>query len=265
MKIYAIKDISYKNELAYLIYFPRWDRFYIEIPDNADPWEMPLILSNFAEKRIYTIDSYWSRIWVQQRIIPPDRQNIGQILKGLKLRRYDEFKLLISADGKCAQDDCYIQKIKEEDITKWLKERKERKLKDIMATENKGMIAFFNNGETKACRIGKILENDIRFRPVLKDENLYFHVSMQPGGYGIQWGESLGILSEELYDIGKSITLSIEDLKRYIKFRTIDTAEAKEYTGFSRQYLQELVDKNNLLPVKEGKRNRLYMKSCFEI
>ena len=48
MKIFVIRneeDKTRKN-LAYLIYYEKDKRFYIELPDDADIWETPLILSS---------------------------------------------------------------------------------------------------------------------------------------------------------------------------------------------------------------------------
>ena len=83
MKIFVIRneeDKTRKN-LAYLIYYEKDKRFYIELPDDADIWETPLILSSRLKRGEKTINAYWSKIWVQQRIIPQDRQNLGRILK----------------------------------------------------------------------------------------------------------------------------------------------------------------------------------------
>lgn len=41
---------------------------------------------------------------MQQRIAPTDRQNLGQILKDNGLDEYDEFQLLMLANGRCVQD-----------------------------------------------------------------------------------------------------------------------------------------------------------------
>ena len=83
MKTFAIRDeeSKKKKDLAHLIYFEKDKKFYIELPDNADFWETPLILSSFLKRGQRSIDSHWSKIWVQQRIVPTDRQNLGQILK----------------------------------------------------------------------------------------------------------------------------------------------------------------------------------------
>ena len=44
----------------------------------------------FFEKGQKTINAYWSRIWVQQRIVPSDRQNLGMIMRDNGLDFYDE-------------------------------------------------------------------------------------------------------------------------------------------------------------------------------
>ena len=52
MKIFAIRDESAVNQidLAYLLYYEVEKHFYIELPENADPWETPLLLSSFVKK-----------------------------------------------------------------------------------------------------------------------------------------------------------------------------------------------------------------------
>lgn len=78
MKIYAIRDesVQEQKDLAYLLYYGREKQFYIELPENADAWETPLLLDSFVKRGETTVNSYWSKIWVQQRIVPIDRQNI---------------------------------------------------------------------------------------------------------------------------------------------------------------------------------------------
>ena len=83
MKIYAIKDDNMSQDfiLGYLIYYEISKTFYIELSDNLDPWDAPPLFFSFAERGQHSIDSYWSRIWVRQRIVPQDRQNIREILR----------------------------------------------------------------------------------------------------------------------------------------------------------------------------------------
>lgn len=104
MKIFAIRDESAneQKDLAYLLYYELEKRFYIELPQGADPWETPLLLDSFVKQNETTINSYWSKLWVQQRIIPTDRQNIGEILRDNQLEEYDEYEFLMLAMGRCA-------------------------------------------------------------------------------------------------------------------------------------------------------------------
>ena len=72
-----------------------------------------MIISDFIEKNQYRIGKKWSYRWVCQRVIPPERQNIGQILKANHMTEYDEFKFLVKNEGRCCQDECYIVKVDE--------------------------------------------------------------------------------------------------------------------------------------------------------
>ncbi|HAY63550.1 MAG TPA: hypothetical protein DCX90_08065, partial [Ruminococcaceae bacterium] len=81
-----------QKDLAYLLYYEQEKQFYIELPENADAWETPLLLDSFVKRGETTVNSYWSKIWVEQRIVPTDRQNIGEILRDNHLKEYDEYE-----------------------------------------------------------------------------------------------------------------------------------------------------------------------------
>ena len=52
MKIYAIRDesVQEQKDLAYLLYYELEKQFYIELPENADAWETPLLLDSFVKR-----------------------------------------------------------------------------------------------------------------------------------------------------------------------------------------------------------------------
>lgn len=93
MKIFAVRDENdaLRKNIAYLFYYEKEKRSYIELPEDADPWETPLILSSFLRRGERMVNAYWSKVWVQQRIVPPDRQNLGMILRDNGMDSYDEF------------------------------------------------------------------------------------------------------------------------------------------------------------------------------
>ncbi len=262
MRIFQIKSEEDKKTLAYLLYYEKEKAFYIELPDDADPWETPLILSSFAKKDITTVNSYWSRIWVQQRIIPSDRQNLGQILKENKLTEYDEFELLMLSGGRCAQDDLYLEEISENDISKEISRRFEKKIEDIVPLQNYSLLVFFRDGTIKKCSIkdfffkNRVLET---FLTINKD--MFQLVKIQPGGYGICWEENMLVSDSELYDSGTEIPLSLLDFKEFVVHRVVNSAEAAELLDCSRQNINDLIKRNKLHPIKTSEKNTLFLKS----
>ena len=122
MRVFVIRDDELaEKDLGYLLYYEPSKAFYIELPENADEWETPMILSSFVRRGEYSVNAYWSLQWVRQRIIPQDRQNLGQILRDNHLQEYDELALLLLGHGRCAQDAVYIEELAE--IPKSIAER----------------------------------------------------------------------------------------------------------------------------------------------
>ena len=263
MKVFALRDSEYKNmDLAYLFYYKKSKKFFFELPKHVDPWQLPLLLSSFAARKIYTVDAERSRLWVQQRIVPPDRQNIGHILKEYKLKEYDEFKLLMIDSGTCAQDSYYLKRIREDDCLAEIRKRREKRIADILALDDCRMLIFFKNGRTKKYDFRRILQNDVRFAPILREKGLFRRAEVQPGGYGIQWGTNLGIMYPELYKMGKYIDIQLQDILHFIDCRVVDTIEAMQILNCTRQGIGAFIDKGKLAPIKSGKKSRLFLKSA---
>jgi hypothetical protein len=263
MKIFAIRDeTDFTNkDIAFLIYYEQDKRFYIELPENADPWETPLLLSSFLKRGEKTVNAYWSKIWVQQRIIPSDRQNLGQILRDNGFEAYDEFDLLMLADGRCAQDNYYLVSVLEADLPQSFVLRFQKKVEDVVPLVKKQLLVFFQDGSVKKCDVESLLTNNKAFSPILKDENLFRSVCIQPGGYGVCWGENLNIADDVLYDCGKDVPLSLGDFRRFVEDRIVNTAEAAELLGCTRQNIDDLVHRHKLHPIKATPKNKLFLKS----
>lgn len=263
MKIFAIRDEtdSTGKDIAFLFYYEQDKRFYIELPEDADPWETPLLLSSFLKKGERTVNAYWSKIWVQQRIVPSDRQNLGQILKANGLETYDEFDLLILADGRCAQDDYYLVPISESDLPESFMLRFQKKVEDVIPLAQRQLLVFFRNGSVKKCDVESILAENNTFSPIMKNEELFRNVSIQPGGYGISWGENRNIADDILYGCGVDVPLSLEDFRQFVANRVVNTAEAAEMLQCSRQNIDDLIHRGKLHPVKTTPKNKLFLKS----
>ena len=108
----------------------------------------------FFEKGQKTINAYWSRIWVQQRIVPSDRQNLGMILRDNGLDFYDEYKLLTMTNGRCSQDSYYLEPISEKDIPKEFVKRNQQKVEDVIPLPENQLLVFFRDGCVKKHDFG---------------------------------------------------------------------------------------------------------------
>lgn len=111
---FAIRNERFKEkDIAFLYYDEASKEYEIEVPETTESREAPLIIADFIQKNQRKIDKDWSLRWVQQRVTPPERQNLGQILKANNMTEYDEFKLLVKNEGRSCQDECYIVELKE--------------------------------------------------------------------------------------------------------------------------------------------------------
>ena len=263
MKICRIKDEFYPEfgDMGYLFYFENAHRFYIEIADGLDYWYAPPIMDWYIEHGIEYVDAEWSLRWVQNRIIPPDRQNIAQILKNQGMDSYNEYRMLVYSDGRCAQDECMVEEIHEEDLPDYITRRREKHVKSVFPLYNKRVMVFFNNGSSCAVDVPTIVKKDPRFSRILREENVFSKVHVSEGGYGICWDDQREIPFYELKNNGFDYMISYEDMRLIIERETLDTAQTAERLNCSRQNIDDLVRREKLRPVKTGAKNKLFMKS----
>lgn len=266
MKTFAIRDERDKHgqDIAYLLYYEKQKTFYIEVNEGMSEWDVPLIISSFVKRNQYTVNAYWSKLWVQQRIVPTDRQNLGQILKDNGLNEYDEFQLLILANGRCAQDAYYLEAVDDEVLFQRLEKRFQTKVEDILPLKNQTALIFFRNGMVRRCSFADYFQKHKVFIPLQKDKEIFAFVRIQPGGYGIGWNESTIISDQELYHMGVEIPVSLEEFCIFAQENMLSTAEVAEELGCSRQNIEDLIKRDKLHPVKNMPRNKLFLKAEIE-
>lgn len=247
MKIFAIRNEKARKvkNLAYLIYYEKEKVFYIEILDDVQEWELPLMISSFFRKGIRTIDSYYSKLWVKQRIVPSDRQNLGQILKDNNLKNYDEFELLTLSKGRCVQDSYYIYPIFSDNVPAALSDRLNRKIEYAVPIKNNNLIVFFKDGKTRKCDMNSfVLSSDSK--TLFLKENIFNMVDILVGGYGVCWGNILSVLSDSLYYMGEPINLNLDDFKSFVLNGVITISEASDLLNCSKQNVCGLIKRNKL-------------------
>ena len=113
MRVFEIYNTAKRNRIpcARLFYDGCKDKMRIRISETAQPADLPLMLALFAERGKRTIPNKWARRWVQERIPPQGRQNLGEILRMQKLAAYNEIALLAASEGRSAQDDFMLREV----------------------------------------------------------------------------------------------------------------------------------------------------------
>lgn len=111
MKRYTIKRNHCDKTVAILTYDEKSRKYTIDIPEDISEKESPFMLSLFVKKEIRHVSPDWSEKWVQSRVIPASRQNIGEILRVNGMNQYDEHQLLIKNEGRSCQDEFYIERV----------------------------------------------------------------------------------------------------------------------------------------------------------
>ncbi len=264
MKIFAIREENdpRQRDIAYLLYYEKQKTFYIEVPEGRTQWEVPLLISSFVKRGEYTISAYYSKLWVQQRIIPADRQNLGLILKENGMEEYDEYSLLMVGEGRCAQDDYYLKLITGEVEELW--ERFQVKVVDVLPLGDMHVLVFFRNGTVRKCPLKQYFEGRKAFLPLLHHQAFFEEVKVQTGGYGICWNEETVISDQELCGMGEEISLTPGDFYKFAERNLITSAEAADMLGCTRQNIEKLIEKGKLHPVKRLPKSTLLLKSEVE-
>ena len=113
MKVFEIYNGRYKNghTLGVLYYDEEKDEYRIEIPENVPTDKLPIVLAATVMQGSRTVNDHRARRWVQDRIVPASRQNIGSILKAAGMTHYDPIAMLEHWNGRCVQDHFAVRRI----------------------------------------------------------------------------------------------------------------------------------------------------------
>ena len=265
MKVFAIRDASIdKNrDLAYLLYYEKSKRFYIEIRKDTGEWEAPLLLASFVKKGRFSPGSRWSYEWAALRVVPPERQNLGMILKENRLEEYDIMRLLEISSGRCAQDDCFITPLDRRKLPPQLTDAMNNTLTYVQIRGG-NIVSFTRNGSIRTGSIRDIgLKNEAFIRLAAYKEQLSA-VRLSEGGHEISICGSEEITSEEIIKNSKDTGIAIEDIYEYMRDSLIDTSEAARIMECSRQNIQDLVKRKRLSPLMKLSGGFLFMKEQLE-
>ena len=269
MNAYEIADMESRRSVGVLLHFPKEDAYVVELEEWLDEWSAPLLFAALVKKGIYTIPGDISRMWVEERVIPCGRQNIGDILRTHKLESYDTMRFLEIAQGKCSQDSLYIRKISE--LPNYVEERARKNLVECMVCEDGALLCFFAEGSVRKVVLEALLASEARsglathphlnseIRKIMGNRALLESACIGVGGYSACFGGVIDIPARLLFEEGKPIPLSLSDFTRFVRKNVLDSAGACAELECSRQNLAYL-QRTGLSPVWENARGNLYLK-----
>ena len=106
------------EEAGFLYYNTVTKEWRVEITNFIDLIPGFLILSRLENKPV--LSPYESLLFIRERIIPPNRCNIQQILADNNMPYYDEYFFIKIGNGKCVMDDFYFVPLVQR-TDEWLK------------------------------------------------------------------------------------------------------------------------------------------------
>jgi len=223
---------------------------------DVDIWNCPLLFSCFVKRKIYTIPRDISFMFLQERVVPGDRQNISSILANSNIKEYDVMKLIDITRGRCCQDSISIKPIKT--VPEYIKLRQNHNLCQCSIITNQNLLCFFNDETVKKVDLSYFISID-KVTKVIENKALLESLCLVANGYFISFNNSIDIPAADIYAKGTPINLSLEDFKAFINFNTLDTTRACEILACSRQNLSYLSKKNNIIPVKKNIKGNMFL------
>ncbi|SOB96872.1 hypothetical protein [Pseudobutyrivibrio ruminis] len=262
MRVFAIHDdeIDKNNPIGMLLYYERSNHFIIELCECLDEWNAPLLFASFVKKGIFTIPHQYAKLWVEERVIPSGRQNIGMILKNAKLTKYDECKLLWLSRGKSSQDSCYLKDVKEEEIPGWLVARQADNIYESFPYMDGRIICLLKNDTSMEVDLTKCIDDVPKLYSVIKNERLMSGLTVDSGGYGITFNGNIFVEKRILVENGVVLPIYAKVFDSFAKHCVINTTEACDILECTRQNLGYFVKQELLHPIKTDWKENVFLK-----
>ena len=265
MKLFALKDAADPDAATLAVLSCYGDgperEYYIDMPADADPWAVPLVLSSFAKRGRWVVGPAWAKRWVDSRVVPPSRQNIGEVLRENGLSDYDELALLEASAGRNSQDDCYLERLRPGDAPAWYAEREAHRVVEAVPLAGPRLLVCFRVGEARSYGADDLMALNAEMGRVFAADGAFERVQVSSGGRGVRWGTSVRIGDDTLADAGEALPLSWEDFARIAPELLVDAAQTAAMLGCTRQNVNALMKRGALPAVKASGKATLFLRA----
>ena len=264
MRLFALKDDADADgsTLAILACYDGAAReYYIDMPEGSDPWVVPLLLSSFAKRGRWAVGPEWSRRWVESRVVPPSRQNIGEVLKANGLSSYDELALLEKTEGRNSQDGCYLEPLRPGEEPAWFARREAHRVVEAVPLEGARLLVCFREGDARLYTAEELLLLNANLERVLECGDAFWRAAVCPGGRGVRWGTTVRVDDEGLAEAGTPLPLAWGDFARIAPALLVDATEAAEMLACTRQNVHALMKRGSLSVAKASGKATLLLRA----
>lgn len=111
LKQYKIIEEGKTAHCGLLKYNTDTDEYSIDIEINYPIEQLPAILAAYKSIGKVNLNNEEALRFVKARVIPAERQNIGQILRKIGVPYYSEFFILDYTKGRCCMDEFYLEEV----------------------------------------------------------------------------------------------------------------------------------------------------------
>lgn len=108
LKEFSIHEPN-KPEVGKLYYDTETRQFRLEVYKDANKNDVTFLMRIMLEREMYVVEHDLAICFVRERLVPPNRQNIAQILADLNMPYYDECLFLERLHGRCVMDDFLVE------------------------------------------------------------------------------------------------------------------------------------------------------------
>lgn len=266
MKVFAIYDQEQNRQLpiGYLYCYLKANSYIIELCDDLNEWETPLLFQGLVKQGIYTVPKELSLLWVRERVIPSGRQNIGLILKNAKLKEYNETALLALSNGKCSQDCCYVTEIQESEVPAHISERMNTNVTECFVSDDTRIICLFRDHVVSRIDLNILAKENKDAAHLLRNQALLASVQVGVGGYSIEFPDFCDISKDTLRKEEWRLPLDARDFYHFVQRNVVNSAQACKMLDCTKQNLSYLAKSNRIKPLISGAKENFFTKGSIQ-
>lgn len=131
---------------------------------------------------------------------------------------------------------------------------------DAIPLDNLRVLVFFENKSIKVFDVKKLFDEYPEYK-TLENQDLFSNLSVEAGGYGINWNSELDCSEGELWESGELLPISMDDIILFLKKGLLNSKDVTEILGCSRQYVNKMCKSGLIHPIKSSSKETLFLKS----